>query len=112
MTLEWCKIWRKTHLWFGKWTEEFGRFSGEYLKVSKWELWWHSFDQSRKCELKIYREVMCHDNEEWCKNRRGIDLPVQNWHETFDEFQPEHSKISQIFTLMDCFWPKYIILEL
>ena len=28
-------------------------------------------------ELKIYRGVMCHDNEEWCKNWRGIELPVQ-----------------------------------
>ena len=46
-------------------------------------------------ELKIYRGVMCHDNEEWCKNWRGIDLSVQNWHEEFDEFWPEHSEISK-----------------
>ena len=63
-------------------------------------------------ELKIYRGVMCHDNEEWCKNWRGIDLSVQNWHEEFDEFWPEHSKISKICTLMGCFWPKYIMFEL
>ena len=24
---------------------------------------------------------MCHDNEEWCKIWRGIDLSFQNWHE-------------------------------
>ena len=63
-------------------------------------------------ELKIYRGVMCHDNEEWCKIWRGIDLSVQNWHEEFDKFWPEHSKISKICTLMDCFWPKYIMFEL
>ena len=62
--------------------------------------------------LKIYRGVICHDNEESCKIWRGIDLPVQNWHEKFDEFWPEHSKVSKICTLMDCFWPKYIIFEL
>ena len=62
-------------------------------------------------ELKIYRRVMCHDNEEWCKIWRGIDLSVQNWHEEFDEFWPEHSKISKICTLMGCFWPKYIMFE-
>ena len=38
---------------------------------------------------------MCHDNEEWYKIWRGIDLIVQNWHEEFDKFWPEHSKISK-----------------
>ena len=38
---------------------------------------------------------MCHDNEEWWKNWRGIDLSVQYWHEEFDELWPEHSKISK-----------------
>ena len=56
--------------------------------------------------------VMCHDNEEWCKNWRATDLSVQKWHEDFDEFWTEHSKISKIFTLMGCFWPKYIMSEL
>ena len=60
-------------------------------------------------ELKIYRGVICHDNKEWCKIWRGIDLSVQNWHEEFDKFWPEHSKISKICTLMSCFWPKYIM---
>ena len=56
-------------------------------------------------ELKIYREIMCHDNEEWCKNWREIDFVSSKmtwgiWH--------EHSKISKICTLMGCFWPKYM----
>ena len=63
-------------------------------------------------QLKIYRGVMCHDNEEWCKNWRGIDLSVQNWHEEVDGFWPEHSEISKNYTLMGCFWPKYIMFEL
>ena len=63
-------------------------------------------------ELKIYRGVMCHDNEKWCKIWSGIDLSVQNWHEKFDEFWPEHLKIWKICTLMICFWPKYIIFEI
>ena len=54
---------------------------------------------------------MCHDNEEWCKIWRGIDLSVQNWHKEFDKFWPEHLKISNICTLRGCFWPKYIMLE-
>ena len=63
-------------------------------------------------ELKIYLRAMCHDNEEWCKSWRGIDSSVQNWHEEFDEFWPEHLKTLKICTLMGCFWPKYIMFVL
>ena len=63
-------------------------------------------------ELRIYRGVMCYDNEEWCKIWKGIHLSVQNWHGEFDEFLHEHLKVSKICTLMGCFWPKYIMFEL
>ena len=63
-------------------------------------------------ELKIYRGDMFHDKEEWCKNWRGIDLSVQNWHKEFDKFWPEHSKILKICTLMGFFWTKYIMFEI
>ena len=36
-----------------------------------------------------------------------MDLPIQNWHEEFNKFRPEYSKVSKIYTLMGCFWPKY-----
>ena len=62
-------------------------------------------------ELKIYREVLCHDNEEWYQIWRGIDLSVQNLHEEFDIFWLEYSKISKTCTLIGCFWPKYIMFE-
>ena len=35
-TREWCKIWRRTDLWFGKLHEEFGKFSPEQTKVQNW----------------------------------------------------------------------------
>ena len=63
-------------------------------------------------ELKVYREVMCHDIEEWCKIWRGIDLSVQNWHEEFDKFWTKHLKNWKNYTLMGCIWPKYIMFEL
>ena len=48
-TVEWCKIWVKTDLWFEKWHEEFGKFSPEHLD---------SFIQSRKCmSLKFAEEL-------------------------------------------------------
>ena len=62
-------------------------------------------------ELKIYRRVICHEIEEWCKNWRGIDFSVQNWLEQFDEFWFKHSKISKICTLMGCLWSKYIMFD-
>ena len=55
---------------------------------------------------------MYHDNEEWCKIWREIDLSFQNWHEEFDEFWPKHLKVSKIFILMCSFWAKYILFEL
>ena len=55
---------------------------------------------------------MCHDNEEWCKVWRGIEVSFQSWHDQFDKVWPEHSKFSKIFTLMGSFWPKYIMFEL
>ena len=48
-TEESCKIWRKTDLWFGKWHEEFSKFSSEHLKMSKLVFSWDPFVQSRKC---------------------------------------------------------------
>ena len=74
-----CKIWRKTDLWFGKWHEEFGKFS----LVSKWSVkigtLMVSFCPKQKMhELKSYRGVVCNDTEEWWKIWRGIDLLFQN----------------------------------
>ena len=109
-TQYWYKVWRKTDLSFQKWHEEYGKFLPESLKVGTLMT---SFCLKLKIfEVKICREVTCHENEEWCKNRRGIDLPVQNWHEEFDKFWPEHLKISKICTLMGFFWTKYIMFEL
>ena len=43
-----CKIWGKTDFWFGKWHDEFGKFSPEHMEVSKLGLWWDPFVQNRK----------------------------------------------------------------
>ena len=40
LSWHWRVIWRKAALWFGKWHEEFGKFSLEQLKVSKLVLSW------------------------------------------------------------------------
>ena len=63
-------------------------------------------------ELKIYKGVMCHKNEEWCKNWRRTDFSVQNWHEQFWTFWFKYSKISKMCTLMGCLWSKCIMFKL
>ena len=57
-TKVWCKIWRKADLWFGKWHEEFAKFSPEDTKLSKLQLSLDPFMQSRKCiNLKLRGEL-------------------------------------------------------
>ena len=66
-TEEWCKIWRKTDLWFGKWHEEFGKFSPEHSKISKictlMGCFWPKYIMF---ELNKYRVVMFDETEYWC----------------------------------------------
>ena len=97
MTLEsdW-KFVKKPDLWFGKWDEEFGRFSPERTKVSDLGLLLGPFIQSTKCMSLKFTTDLCYNNDEWCKIWKGIDLSVQNWHEEYNKFWPEHSKISKI----------------
>ena len=81
---EWCKIWRKTDLWFGKWNEEYCKSSPEYFKISKLGVWWGPLIQSRKrMSLKFTKEfcVMTMKNdaklEEKLTFRFKIDMG--NW---------------------------------
>ena len=41
-------LWRKTHLWFGKWYDELDKFLAEHTKVSKLGLSLNPFIQSRR----------------------------------------------------------------
>ena len=80
-TEEWWKIWRKTDLWFGKW-QEFGKFTLEHSKVSKLELWWDAFVQSRICmSLKFTEELCVMTMKNDAKFLWGSDLSFQNCHE-------------------------------
>ena len=90
----WCKIWMKTDFCFQKWHEEFSKFSSEHVQKSKdWDYCWVVLSKVEMYELKIYRGVMYHDNEKWCKIWKGIDLSFQNWLKKFDKFWPESSNI-------------------
>ena len=89
----WCNIWRKSDLCFQKWHEEFSKFSPENVRKSEnWNFDGILLSKVENVWAKIYREVLYHDNEEWCKIWREIDLSVQNWHEEFDD---PHKKINR-----------------
>ena len=112
-TEEWCKTWRKTNLWFGKWNLE----CNEELRLSvKTKTLMGSFCPKQKMhELKVYRGATRNNTEEWWKIWRRIDLLFQNWNlewgvmRNLTSFDP---KCQKICNLMGSFWPKYIILEL
>ena len=109
-----CEDWRRIEeLFFQNWHEKFVKIWPEHLKVSKsFTLMGSFWAKYILIELKKYRRVISHDNEWCCKIWWGIDLSFQNWHEEFDKFRPEHSKVSKMFTLMPSLWAKYICFEL
>ena len=111
-TQDWYKIWKKTGLFFQKLTwglwQIFTR-ALESLQIGTLMAYFCLKLQMYEC--KTCKGVMCHDNDEWWKIWRGTDLSFQNWHGEFDEFWPEHSKISKICTLMGFFWTKYIMFD-
>ena len=92
---------------WGKW-----QILPEHWKVSNLGFLWNSCLNYKMYELKIYRGVLCHDNEEWYKIWRGIDLSFQNWHEEFDKFWPDHLKNVKKLLFNWLLWPTYIMFEL
>ena len=73
---------------------------------------WSFNPNLKKYELKIHRGVISHDNEDLSEIWRGTDFSFQIWHKEFEEFCPEHLKVSNIFILMGFFWAKYKLFEL
>ena len=71
---KWCKIWRKTDLLLQIW-QEFGEIWPKHSKISKMCTLIGSFyAKYMTLDLKKYRGVIFHDNEEWCKIWRKTDL--------------------------------------
>ena len=66
-TEEWCKVWRKTDLWFQKRHEEFGEFSLKHSKAQKFHCDGLFLSNVYVVWVKKYRGVIFHDTEQWCK---------------------------------------------
>ena len=108
-----CKIWRKTDLWFGKWREEFGKFSPEHSEVSKLRLWWDPFIQSRNyMSLKFTEELCVMTVMNDAKFEEELTCCFKIDMRNLTNFDPSTQKVSKIFTLMGSFWTKYIMFEL
>ena len=106
---DWYKVWRKTGLCFQKLTWGIWKiFTRALESLQIGALMSYFYLKFKRYELNNYRVVICHDNEEWCKNWRGIDLSVQDRYEEFDKLWPEHLNIWKICTLIGCFWTKYV----
>ena len=88
---QWCKIWRKTDLWFEKWHQKFGKFPPEHSKESKLELWWDPCVQSIKCMSLKFTEELCVE-ELTCRFK--IDM------RNFTNFDPSTRKSKTFMSLL------------
>ena len=103
----------KFDLRFGKWHEEYGKFSPKQLKVSKLGLWWDPLFQIRKCmSLKFTEElyVMTMKNDEKCEEE--FTCRFKNDIKNLANFHPGTRKSQKSFTLMSSFWAKHELFEL
>ena len=66
-----------------------GKSSQEHSKISKSELWWDPFIQSRRWMSLKFTEWRMKNDAVW----RGFDLSFQFWHEKFDKFWTVHWKV-------------------
>ena len=74
----------------------------------KFALWCATFVENICLSQKKYRGVMCNNTEEWSKIWRGTDLCFENDVRNLGNFEPT----LKICTLMEFFWPKYVMFEL
>ena len=75
-TEEWCKVSRKTDLWFQIWHEKFGEFSSKHWKVWKFHFDGLFLSNVFKVWAKKYRWVIFPDTEQWSKIWINSDLAV------------------------------------
>ena len=105
-TEERCKIWRKTTLLFQKW-QEFDELWSEHSKVSKIGTLIRPFRVKYiTFHLKNYTGVIFHDTEVSYKIWRKTELWFGKWCKEFDNFPPEHSKVSKLGLWWDPFIQK------
>ena len=108
----WCKVWRKTDLWFGKWHEEYGTFSPEYFKFSKFGFWWDPLIQSRKSmSLKSAEELCVMKMKNDAKYEDELTFHFKTDMRNLTNFDSSTRKSKKmLFNWL--LWSKYIMFEL
>ena len=107
-----CQFWRETDLWFEKWHEKLGKLSPEHLKVSKLELWWDPFVQSRKGMTLKFTEELCvitMKNNAKFEEELTFHFKTDMRNLTNFDLSTQKSK-KMLFNWL--LWPKYIMFEL
>ena len=95
-TEESLKIWRKTGMWFGKWYEEFGKFSSEHSKISKiCTLMSCIWPKYKVFELKSTEEICLMSLNIDAKFGRKLTCAFKNDMRNFGKFSPEHIRKSK-----------------
>ena len=110
MKKSWLAVWKMTQgilqILIGTLENvKIGTFMGSFCPTLK-------KNYKAKNEPIICRSDMCNYTEKRWKIYGEIDLSFLNWHKQFDKFWLKNAKVSNIYTLMDCFWPKYLMFEL
>ena len=112
MTLKMQNL-RKTDLRFGKWHDEFAKFSPKHSKVSKLGLSWDSFIQNRKyMGLKFTEELCVVSMNNDAKLEEELTCHFKIYMRNLTNFEPSTPKTSKICTFMGFSWPKYKMFEL
>ena len=91
---EWCKVSRKTDLWFHIWHMEFGDFDPTTQKSDNFTPMGYFCSKYMMFELKMYRGFISHDTEQWCKLWKTLTL----WFEELGELSSlEHPKVWKLY---------------
>ena len=69
----WCKIWRKTDLWFEKWHEEFGKLSPEHYMSLKFT---EGYFMTMKNDAKFEEKLTGHSKTDM-RNLKNFDSNTQ-----------------------------------
>ena len=108
---EWCKILKKTDLWFQIWHKKFGEFSPNYSNNPKISLRCAIFVRSIwGLSKKKYRET--HSTEQWCKIWRNPYFVVSKMVWGIGWTFIKALKSLKNCTMMGSFCPKHIMFQL
>ena len=108
------KVQRSYVSWFWRVMKNLKKNRFVVLKMTR--IWWSFIRAFKVCtligsfcakyitfDLKKYRGVICHDNEESCKIWKKTYIWLGKWHGKFSKFSSEHLELSKLVLSWDSF---------